>query len=166
MNRLLFGSEAENILKASRLPVLIVGPKAAFAPTEKFVFRFITCGITLDEHGADVALYAKHLADEQERSSKWFSLPFYEAGQEVDGYWAFKNRVQNLVSEEAAKTLSPVVLSEPPTESLAELAVAREADLVVFDQRGRFLNPHLGSCVLTDVLATAPCPVLAIPFVK
>lgn len=54
-----------NILKASQLPVLIVGPKAAFAPTEKFVFRFITCAITLDEHGADVALYAKHLADEQ-----------------------------------------------------------------------------------------------------
>ncbi|HEX4165516.1 MAG TPA: hypothetical protein VHZ55_08570 [Bryobacteraceae bacterium] len=90
-------------MKASRLPVLIVGPKAAFAPTEKFVFRFITCGITLDEHGADVALYAKHLADEQERSSKWFSLPFYEAGQEVDGYWALRTACRTLSAKKQLK---------------------------------------------------------------
>jgi nucleotide-binding universal stress UspA family protein len=106
------------------------------------------------------------LADEQGAKFQVLSLPFYESSQEVDGYRAFKSHLGKLVSEEAAKELSPVVLSEPPSESLAELAVAREADLIVFDQRGRFLNPHLGGCQLTDVLAMAPCPVLAIPFVK
>jgi nucleotide-binding universal stress UspA family protein len=166
LNRLLFGSEAESILKASRVPVLIVGPKAVYAPTGKFVFRFIACATTLDEHGADVALYAKQLADEQGAKFQVVSFPFYESSQEVDGYWEFKSHLQYVVSEEAAKKISPVVLSEPPAESLAELAAAREADLIVFDQRGRFLNPHLGGCQLTDVLAVAPCPVLAIPFVK
>jgi nucleotide-binding universal stress UspA family protein len=35
LNRLPFGSEAENILKASRVPVLIVGPKATFCAKGK-----------------------------------------------------------------------------------------------------------------------------------
>lgn len=163
LNRLFFGSEAESILKTSRLPVLIVGPKAAFAPADKFAFRFITCAVTLDEHGAEVALFAKQLADEQKADLQVVSLPFYESSQGVDGYWAFKSQLEKLTAEETARELSPAVLSEPPSESLVELAIARDADLIVFDQRGRFLNAHLGGCRLTDVVATAPCPVLAIP---
>jgi nucleotide-binding universal stress UspA family protein len=130
------------------------------------VFHFITCAVTLNEHGADVALFAKHLADEQGAHFQVVALPFYESSQEVDGCWAFKTRLQNVAPEKAGKQISPVVLSHPPSESLVELAIARDSDLIVFDQRGKFLTPHLGGCLLTDVLATAPCPVLAIPYVK
>jgi nucleotide-binding universal stress UspA family protein len=166
VNRLLFGSEAESILKTSRVPVLIVGPKAALAPADKFVFRFIACAVTLDEHGADIASFAKHFADEHNAKLQVVSFPFYEPTQETDGYWTFKTRLQNLVTEEAVKKISPLVLSEPPSDALVELAIARDADLIVFDHHGKFLNSHLGGCLLTDVLATAPCPILAIPNVE
>ena len=59
------------------------------------------------------------------------------------------------------------MLPEPPNETLTETAIARDADLVIFDQRSRLLGwPHLPSGLLADLLTTAPCPVLAIPYTK
>jgi nucleotide-binding universal stress UspA family protein len=166
LNRLLYGSGAESILKASKLPVLIVGPKAAFAPEAKIAFRFILCAVNLDKHGAGVAALARRFADEQASDFQTVSFPFYEVTQEADGYSAFKEQLQKLLSSDSSKKISPVVLSEPPAQTLTELAMARAADLIIFDQRGSFLSPHLRGGMLTDVLATAPCPVLAVPDMK
>jgi nucleotide-binding universal stress UspA family protein len=166
LNRLLYGSGAESILKVSRLPVLLVGPKVCVAPTGKYIFRSIVCVVNLDEHGADVAIFAKRFADGQGAHLQIVSLPFYESTQEADGYWAFTNRLRELVTDEAVKKISPAVLSEPPSESLVELAIARDADLLIYDQRGKFLSPHLHGGALTDVLEMASCPVLATPFMN
>lgn len=163
VNRLLFGSEAESILKASPLPVLIVGPKASLAPAGKFAFRLLVCAVHLDEHGADVALFARDFANERAAKFQLVALPFYDALQEAGGYWAFKDRLHDRVPEESAAKLSPVVLSEPPDENLVELAIARNADLIIFDQRRGLITPHLHGGILADIVATAPCPVLAIP---
>lgn len=166
LDRLLFGSESESILKSSRVPVLIVGPKAVNAPIGSFVFRFIACAVKLDEWGADVAAFARHFAEEQRAKVQIMAFPFHESGTKTDGCWAFKNRLQSLVAEDVAKQMVPATLSEPLSESLIELAIARDADLIVFDQRSTFLSPHLSASPLSDVLATAPCPVLAIPHAK
>lgn len=163
LNRLLFGSEAENILNASRIPVLIIGPKATVPPEGKITFRFMLGAVVLDKHGADIADFAKHFADEHGAKLQMVSFPAYEVAQEVDGYWAFKEELKRLEPASFAKSISPIVLSEPPVESLVELAIAREADLIIFDQRGSFLSPHLHRGLLSDVLATAPCPVLTLP---
>jgi nucleotide-binding universal stress UspA family protein len=163
LNRLLYGSGAESILKASKVPVLIVGPKAAFAPEAKIAFRFVLCAVNLDKRGADVAALARRFADGQGAGFQTVSFPFYEVTQEADGYRAFREQLQKLPPSDFSKKISPVVLSEPPAQTLTQLAIARDTDLIIFDQRNSFLSPHLRSGLLTDVLATSPCPVLAVP---
>lgn len=167
LNRLIFGSDAESILRATNLPVLIVGPKAKAAPTGKRPLGFVLCAVNLDEHGADVALYARQFAEEQGSETQTVCLPFYDVRQEAEGYGNFKKRLREILSVDEADKLSPAVLSERPKETLTETAIARNADLVIFDQRSRLLGwPHLRSGLLADLLTTAPCPVLAIPYAK
>lgn len=167
LNRLLFGSDAESILRATNLPVLIVGPKAKAAPVGKWSLRFVLCAVNLDEHGADVALYSRQFAEEQGSRTQTVCLPFYDARQDAEGYETFKKRLRETLPADEADKLSPAMLPEPPRETLTEIAIARNADLVIFDQRSGLLGwPHLRSGLLADLLTTAPCPVLAIPCTK
>jgi nucleotide-binding universal stress UspA family protein len=167
LNRLLFGSDAESILRATNLPVLIVGPKAKAAPVGKWSLRFVLCAVNLDEHGADVALYSRQFAEEQGLRTQTVCLPFYDARQDAEGYETFKKRLRETLPADEADKLSPAMLPEPPRETLTEIAIARNADLVIFDQRSGLLGwPHLRSGLLADLLTTAPCPVLAIPCTK
>ena len=167
LNRLIFGSNAESILRATNLPVLIVGPKAKAAPAGKWPFSFVLCAVNLDDHGADVALYSRQFAEEQAARTETVCLPFYDALQEAEGYGKFKKRLREILSADEAEKVSPAVLPEPPNETLTETAIARNADLVIFDQRSKLLGwPHLRSGLLADLLTTAPCPVLAIPYAK
>ena len=166
LNRLLFGSDAESIVKASKLPVMIVGPKATFAHEDKIAFGSILCAVNVDKQGADVALLARRFADEQGSGLQTVFFPLHKPTQEADGCWAFKEQLQKFGSSDASKRISPVVLSQPSAQTLTELAIARGADLIIFDLRGGFLSPHVHSGLLTEVLATAPCPVLAMPGLK
>ena len=167
LNRLLFGSDAESILRATNLPVLIVGPKAKAAPVGKWSLRFVLCAVNLDEHGADVALYSRQFAEEQGSRTQTVCLPFYDARQDAEGYETFKKRLRETLPADEADKLSPAMLPEPPRETLTEIAIARNADLVIFDQRSGLLGwPHLRSGLLPDLLTTAPCAVLAIPYTK
>ena len=160
-------SDAESILRATNLPVLIVGPKAKAAPVGKWSLRFVLCAVNLDEHGADVALYSRQFAEEQGSRTQTVCLPFYDARQDAEGYETFKKRLRETLPADEADKLSPAMLPEPPRETLTEIAIARNADLVIFDQRSGLLGwPHLRSGLLADLLTTAPCPVLAIPYTK
>ena len=167
LNRLIFGSDAESILRSTNLPVLIVGPKATAAPVGKWPLGFVLCAVNLDEHGADVALYSRQFAEEQGSRTQTVCLPFYDLCQEAEGYGKFTRRLREILPADEADKLSPAVLPEPPNETLTETAIARDADLVIFDQRSGLLGwPHLRSGLLADLLTTAPCPVLAIPYTK
>jgi nucleotide-binding universal stress UspA family protein len=167
LNRLIFGSDAESVLRSAHVPVLIVGPKAKLAPIGKWPFHFVLCAVQLDQHGSDVALYSRQFANEQSSKTQTVGLPFYDECQEAEGYLDFKRRLRELLPAEEADRISPVVLPEPAAECLTEVAIARDADLVIFDQRSELLGwPHLKSGLLADVLTIAPCPVLAIPYKK
>ena len=167
LNRLIFGSDAESVLRSAHVPVLIVGPRAKPAPIGKWLFHFVLCAVQLDQHGADVAVYSRQFANEQSSKTQTVCLPFYDECQEAEGYLGFKGRLRELLPAEEADKISPVVLPGPPGECLTEIAIARDADLVIFDQRSSLLGwPHLKSGLLADILTTAPCPVLAIPYKK
>ena len=167
LNRLIFGSDAESVLRSAHVPVLIVGPRAKPAPIGKWLFHFVLCAVQLDQHGAEVAVYSRRFANEQSSKTQTVCLPFYDECQEAEGYLNFKRRLRELLPAEEADKISPVVLPGPPGECLTEVAIARDADLVIFDQRSSLLGwPHLKSGLLADILTTAPCPVLAIPYKK
>jgi nucleotide-binding universal stress UspA family protein len=167
LNRLIFGSDAESILRAANSPVLIVGPRVKAAPVGKWPLCFVLCAVNLDKHGADVALYSHQFAEQQGCRTQTVCLPSYDVRQEAEGYGNFKKRLREILPADEADKLSPPVLPEPPKEPLTETAIARNADLVIFDQRSRLLGwPHLRSGLLADLLTTSPCPVLAIPYTK
>ena len=106
LNRLIFGSDAESILRATNLPVLIVGPKAKAAPVGKWSLRFVLCAVNLDEHGADIALYSRQFAEEQGSRTQTVCLPFYDARQDAEGYETFKKRLREIVPADEADKLS------------------------------------------------------------
>lgn len=164
LNRLLFGSEAENIVRVSTVPILIAGPRATPMGRPKWQPQCIVCVVRLDGRGAEVAALARQFADEQRAKLQTVCMPFYDVREEMDGWWKFKKRSKELLSPGEAENAFPVVLSEPADESLVDLAIARNADLLIFDQRSRLLElPRLAGGFLPRLLAFAPCPVLAMP---
>jgi hypothetical protein len=124
----------------------------------------IVCVVRLDKRGAEVAALARQFAEEQKAKLQTVCMPFYTTQDEAEGFRNFKNRSKELLSPAEAENASPTVLPQPADESLLDLAIARNADLLIFDQRSRLLGvPRWSDGFLPRLLALAPCPVLAIP---
>lgn len=164
LNRVLFGSEAENIVRVSTIPILIVGPKAARMAKPKWQPQRMVCLVRLDKRGAEVAALARQFAEQQKAKLQTVCMPFFDTRAEAEGFRNFKDRSKELVSPTEADNASPTVLPEPADESLLDLAIARNADLLIFDQRSRLLGvPRWSGGFLPRLLAQAPCPVLVMP---
>jgi nucleotide-binding universal stress UspA family protein len=164
LNRVLFGSEAENIVRVSTIPILIVGPKASPMGKPKWQPQRIVCVVRLDKRGAEVAALARQFAEEQKAKLQTVCMPFFDTQDEAEGFRNFKNRSRELLSPVEAESASPTVLPEPADESLIDLTIARNADLLIFDRRSRLLGvPRWNGGLLPRLLALAPCPVLAMP---
>jgi nucleotide-binding universal stress UspA family protein len=164
LNRILFGSEAENIARVSTIPILVVGPKATPMSKPRWQPQCLVCVVRLDKRGAEIAALAHQFADEQKAKLQTVCMPFYDAQDEAEGFRNFKNRSKELLSPMEAETTSPAVLPEPAGESLVDLAIARNADLLIFDQRSRLLGlTRWSGGFLPRLFALAPCPVLVMP---
>src|SRR5262249_52958744 len=146
------------------IPILIVGPKAAPLDKSKWQPQRMVCVVRLDERGAEVAALARQFADEQKAQLQTVCMPFFETQEEAEGFRNFKKSSKELLSAQETESASPVVLPQPADESLLDLAIARNADLLIFDQRSRLLGmPRWSGGLLPKLRALAPCPVLAMP---
>src|SRR5262249_32156109 len=107
LNRVLFGSEAENIVRVSTIPILIVGPKAAPLDKSKWQPQRMVCVVRLDERGAEVAALARQFADEQKAQLQTVCMPFFETQEEAEGFRNFKKRSKELLSAQETESASP-----------------------------------------------------------
>jgi nucleotide-binding universal stress UspA family protein len=164
LNRVLFGSEAENIARISPIPILVVGPKTTPMGKPRWQPQCIVSVVRLDRRGAEIAALALQFADQQKAKLQTVCMPFYDAQDEAEGFRKFKDRSKELLSPVEAENAYPSVLPEPAEESLVDLAIARNADLLIFDQRSRLLGlTRWSGGFLPRLLALAPCPVLVMP---
>jgi nucleotide-binding universal stress UspA family protein len=165
LNRLIFGSYAEETVGCLESPLLIVGPRAPLAAQAVWKPSRILCSISFSAGDARLVAFAYLLAAKYQASLEvlWFTA---DLKHRTDSPWAeLRESVRKLLDDEHHANELPlhiVPLAEPKAKSLIEAVITRNADLVVIGGANReCLNLHEGT--LQELLADVPCPILTFP---
>lgn len=165
LNRLIFGSYAEETAGFLDTPLLIVGPRAPVAAQAVWKPRRILCSISFSAGDARLVAFACLLATKYQAALEvvWFTA---DLKARTDSPWGeLRESVRKLLDDEHNATELPlhiVPLPEPKAKSLTEAVIARNADLVVIGSSNReWLTLHEGT--LQELLGDVPCPILTFP---
>ncbi len=165
LERLVFGSHAEQLARTLHIPTLIVGPYVPSAPQSNWAPERILCVATPDEEGLQLVTFAAELAHTKNATlqvvcwgvktsvaekTDWINLMRGRI-EKVQGHEANPNQVSRLQGEEA--------------QSLIDAALKHRADLILLEGRHKFIDlaSLFGRGTLPHLLAQAPCPVLVFP---
>jgi len=163
LSRVVFGSEAERLVRRTPRPVLTVGPAAAPAPKEAWAPKNILCATSLNPRAAHVVAFAYRLAQSLGSAFELVSVDDPRHPAKADLAWtAFADAVAEVLPGELGKSQIRSLLSgRSPAENIVDVACALDSDLIVMGARpGNFASTHMPAGVLRQVLADAPCPVL------
>ena len=166
LTKLVLGSDAEQIFRKSRCPVLTVGPKVA-PPTKSSTFRTIVFATDFSAGSLHALPYALSLAEQnQAHLILLHVIPLIPLQHQESVAANARTRLQELVSKEASDWCLPdcIVRFEFPAEGILNLAREQNADLVVMGvHKGtRFASVHLPCAIASVVVCSAPCPVLTV----
>jgi len=163
--RLLFGSEAESVLRSLTCPVLTVGPQAGIAPEGVWAPKHILCAIWLPLHSVGIAALAYNLAHTTGASLTLLSVdgehpdPTQIFWDRLDRDWAAlfpdaRIKKQQIRHFDGAKHSG---------KDIADIAWQLKADLIVMGATpSGVLSSHLKRGIVPEVLAEAPCPVMTL----
>lgn len=165
LNRLIFGSYAEETASFLETPLLIVGPRAPLAAQAVWKPSRILCSISFSAGDARLVAFAYLLATNYQASFEvvWFTTDLKDR---TDSPWAeLRESVRKLLDDGRNANELPlhiVPLPEPKAKSLTEAVITRNVDLVVIGGANReWLTLHEGT--LQELLAHVPCPILTFP---
>jgi nucleotide-binding universal stress UspA family protein len=165
LNRLIFGSYAEETAGFLETPLLVVGPQAPLASQAVWKASRILCSISFSSGDARLVAFAYLLAAKYQASFEvvWFTADLKDR---TDSPWVeLRESVRKLLDDEHNANELPlhiVPLPEPKAKSLTEAVITRNADLVVIGGANReWLTLHEGT--LQELLADVPCPILTFP---
>ncbi|HEV2696388.1 MAG TPA: universal stress protein [Terriglobales bacterium] len=182
LGKLVMGSVAEQILRATTCPVLTVGPKVVGTvapvprrnrelPPARINIRQILYATDFKQESLEAVGYAVSLAREfRARLALLHVIEDYgdhlhEHPGPIDGVL---QKLQELVSDDSGLRYPPEILAQfgLPAESILQAASEREADLIVLGVRpanGHMgAATHLGRAVSHKVIVGATCPVLTV----
>lgn len=161
LNRLLFGSYAEEIAGFLDIPLLIIGPRVPGNVRRTWSPKRILAVSAQNSDEDSLVAFAVKMASRHSALLDVVTLPLAEHSVP---WKIFRGDVLELLSAEERPHLpaTPIHLPTSDAELLTELMIARDADLVILAGRHReWLTLHAG--LLQDLLAGAPCPVLSFP---
>jgi nucleotide-binding universal stress UspA family protein len=165
LKRLLFGSEAEGMVRRTARPVLTVGPAAAPPPKEAWAPKNILCATTLNPLAAQVVAYGYKLAQSLGAAFELLSVDDPKHPADADLTWhAFEDALADALPEELAKSqIRSLISGKSPANNIVDVAKALKSDLIVMGARtAHFATTHVPAGVLGQVLSDAPCPVMTI----
>jgi nucleotide-binding universal stress UspA family protein len=165
LERLVFGSDAEAILRQAGCPVLSVGPAVPNPQGKKWTIREIICAMTLDPRSAEVVAYAHKLAELHHAELVLFHVKSPIAQKDDAGWASFEEAFDRYIPENLGKRpqLRTHVASGSPGTSIADLARQRGSDLIVMGAHpASWVATHLARGTAAKVLAEAPCPVMTL----
>jgi nucleotide-binding universal stress UspA family protein len=165
LGRLVLGSGAEQIYRASPCPVLTVGPKVHL-PAEWNLHR-ILCAVDLSENPEAALRYALSLAEENEAKIIVLEtipiVPFQYRASEEEGA---RRAIESLIPPHAADWCKPeiVLRSEYPADAILQVAHSEAVNLIVMGvhKARTALSSHLPWPTVSEVLSRAECPVLTV----
>lgn len=166
LNRLLFGSEAEGVLRHSGQPVLIVGPSAVPTPQEEWAPKNILCATSLNPGEAKVVAYGHELARNVGAALTLFYVVSADQPSDDEQAWhVFEDALAKVlpVDEIAKHQIRSPLAGKSPAENIVDVARNLKPDLLIMGAKAVNFNvTHLPAGVLAQVLVDAPCPVLTI----
>jgi nucleotide-binding universal stress UspA family protein len=165
LKRVLFGSEAEGLLRRTARPVFTVGPAATPPPREAWAPKNILCATSLNPRAAQVVAYAYKLALSLGAAFELLSVDDPKHPADADLTWdAFEDALADTLPEELAKgQIRSLMSGKSPANNIVDVARTLKSDLIVMGARTvHFANTHAPAGVLGQVLADAPCPVMTI----
>jgi nucleotide-binding universal stress UspA family protein len=164
LDRLLFGSEAEAVLRHTQCPVLVLGPAASTVPNQAWPPRHVLCATTLDPDAAWIAAYAFQLAYEHRAQFMIFNVEDSLSLNKAEDW----SRFENAFRKSLPNGMSPsaplhMLLGDVPGYRIVDLAKERRSDLIVMGAHATSAAAtHLVRGTVPQVFTDAPCPVLTL----
>jgi nucleotide-binding universal stress UspA family protein len=164
LNRLIFGSYAEEAAGFLETPLLIIGPRTPLANQAIWKPARILCSTLLTAGDARLVAFAYALA---EKYGAHFEVISHDADSRnrTDSQWLeYRKSVWKLVGSDGPNKLPlhAIHLPEPKAKSLTEAVITRAADLLVIGgQHREWLTLHEGT--LQELLVDVPCPIITFP---
>jgi nucleotide-binding universal stress UspA family protein len=166
LKKLVLGSDAEQIFRHARCPVLTIGPK--IAPRETIDgFHNIIFATDFSAGSLNALQYALSLAEENQANLTLLHvIPLVPLQHQNSVAAGAKAQLEELVPSEAKDWCKPecVVRFEFPAEGILTVAKERNADLIVMGvhKKAAFASAHLPWAVAYEVVCESPCPVLTV----
>jgi nucleotide-binding universal stress UspA family protein len=163
IERLLYGSDAEALLRKANCPVLVVGPVAQPLSDRAWHPKHIVCASALNPDTALIAAYAYVLAREYQAK---FTLLHVEdpTRRGESGALQFEKALAEALHNEPSPFLAlQTSLSHEPGVAIVDFATDNNADLIVMGAHiASAAVTHLQRGVAPRVFAEAPCPVMVL----
>ena len=161
LNRLIFGSYAEEAASFVETPLMVIGPKAPLAHATAWRPSRILCSTSFSAGDAMIVAFAFALAQKYQAPLEIVS----ESSDGADRRWIdLRKSAWRLTASDGPNELPlPTIhLPKPMAKSLTEAVITRDADLLVIggDSRERRAL-HEGT--LQEFLVDVPCPIITFP---
>ena len=173
-DRWVLGSITEKVLRKAQVPILVVPPRAAGAPSMAGSgFKRILCAVDFSVGSNEALAYAVSLAEEADGKLTLLHVienaPMYleamSASDVLAAQRSCQERLEQLIPDDARTYCEPsvhVTVGEPKRE-IVKIAKDRAAEVIVVGVHGRNAIDRLvfGSTT-SAVIRAATCPVLAV----
>jgi nucleotide-binding universal stress UspA family protein len=166
--RLVLGSNAAELIRNARCPVLTVGPRVPEPEEGPLRFRDIVVATDFSAEAAKAIQLALSFAqDSRAHIYLCYVVSSHAVGtasESMDD--AFRSALERLIPESCRERCSPecVVEHGDAGRGVLELAKRVKADLIVLGARkASFWLMHVERGLTPDLLAEATCPVLTVP---
>jgi nucleotide-binding universal stress UspA family protein len=173
LKKLMLGSAAEKIYRQAPCPVLTVGPDAAQCCGQHWQLRQILFPTDFSQTSLHALPYAVSLAEENQAKLIFLHAmpliareypvvpPEYKESVEMN----LRHRLEPLIPAEPWYQSEFMVSFDFPAPTITRVAQQRKADLIVMGV-GKpaiaALKSHQPWSIASDVVGTAPCPVLTV----
>jgi nucleotide-binding universal stress UspA family protein len=166
LKKLVLGSDAEQIFRRARCPVLTIGPKV-HAQEAIDGFHNILFATDFSAGSLRAFQYALSLAEEnQAHLTLLHVIPLVPLPHQGSVAARARTQLEGLVPRDASDWCKPEceVRFEFPAEAILNLARERNADLMVMGvhKRAPLASAHLPWAIAYEVVCDAPCPVLTV----
>jgi nucleotide-binding universal stress UspA family protein len=165
LERLLFGSDAEALLRKSNCAVLVVGPLAQPVGARQWHPKDIVFASSLAPESATAAAYALLLADEHAASFTIFHIESSAPLKRNQGVLEFEEALAQLLPGKRVPhySLHAPVAVDLVGPTIVDFARERRADLIVMGANaGSLATTHFLRGIVPLVAAEAPCPMLVL----
>lgn len=168
IGKILLGSVAEEVLRASEIPVCVIGPEVIDKAFQSYKIKSVLCATSLSETCFGSAALAAQIALDE--GARLLLLHVLKPSDSADvlaqrTIEQIEEDIKSLVPAEIRSqiVIEPMVVPGEPFEEILFQAKSQRVDLMVLGAQGASLVSTLTRPgVVYKVIAHAPCPVLTL----